>query len=79
MLPQKYPPFLLSKTMQLVAHTPLGIFKGVDVPAGHEEQKAMDAVLERIHDLEYFGIETKAGFIYMTKAMIDSSIFVLSK
>jgi len=65
--------------MKIVAHTPHGVFKGKEIEYTEEQYKVTSSFLGQLHQLEYFSFETLNGEIYMTKEMIDQSLFVLEK
>ncbi len=65
--------------MKIVAHTPHGVFNGKEIEYTEEQYKAIGSFLERLPQMKYFSLETPNGEIYMTKEMIDQSLFVLEK
>jgi len=79
MLPLKHPLFLLSKIMQIIAHTPQGIFKGLLQPYDEKQYRRLGELLSVIDTAKRYCLETDHGEFYMNKSMIDQSIFVLVK
>jgi hypothetical protein len=79
MLPLKHPLFLLSEIMQIIAHTPQGIFKGLQQPYDEKQYRRLGEVLNMIDAIKFYCLETDHGEFYMNKSMIDQSIFVLVK
>lgn len=79
MLLLKHPLFLLSEAMQIIAQTPHGIIKSVEEPYNEDRYKIRQDVLAQINTLDCYWFTTDAGQCYMSKAMIDQSIFFLVK
>ena len=79
MLLLKHLLFLLSKTMQIIAHTPLGVFKGIEQPYDEKQYRRLQELLDMIDTTKLYCLETDNGEFYMNKSMIDQSIFVLVK
>jgi hypothetical protein len=79
MLLLKHLLFLLFETMQIIAHTPLGIFKGLKQPYDEEKYQDMLYLLSGIHKTLGFNMVTDSGKCYMSKAMIDQCIFFVIK
>jgi hypothetical protein len=79
MLPLKHPLFLLSEIMQIIAQTPQGIIRSVEEPYDEEKYQRRMKVLTAIDTLDSYWFTTDIGQCYMTKAMIDQSIFFLVK
>jgi hypothetical protein len=77
MLLLKHLLFLLFETMQIIAHTPQGIVQGVKEPYDEEKYQRRMKVLEAIDTLDSYWFTTDVGQCYMSKAMIDQSIFFL--
>lgn len=65
--------------MRLVAHTKYGVFKGSEEDYDEQKYAKIGKFLENMSRLEYFCIVTDAGEVYMTKEMINDSLFVLEK
>lgn len=65
--------------MQIIAHTPQGIFKGLQQPYDEKQYRRLGELLELIDTTKLYCLETDHGGFYMNKAMIDQSIFVLVK
>ena len=79
MLLLKHLLFLLSRIMQIIAHTPLGIFKGTEQPYDEKQYRRIRELLDRINTTELYYLETDHGGFYMNKSMIDQSVFSLVK
>jgi hypothetical protein len=79
MLPLKHLLFLLSEAMQIIAQTPHGIIKSVEEPYNGDRYEFRMKVLEAIDTLDCYWFTTDVGQCYMSKAMIDQSIFFLVK
>jgi len=77
MLPLKHPLFLLLETMLIIAQTPQGIIRSVEEPYDEEKYQRRMKVLEAIDTLDSYWFTTDVGQCYMSKAMIDQSIFFL--
>ena len=66
--------------MKIIAHTPHGTFESKESEYSDEGFEALERFLERIANLTYFSFELEDDqSIYMTKAMIDQSVFILQK
>jgi hypothetical protein len=65
--------------MQIIAHTPLGIFKGTEQPYDEKQYRRIRELLDRINTTELYYLETDHGGFYMNKSMIDQSVFSLVK
>jgi hypothetical protein len=66
--------------MKIIAHTPHGVFESKESEYSDEGFEALERFLERIANLTYFSFELEDDqSIYMTKAMIDQSVFILQK
>jgi hypothetical protein len=79
MLLLKHPLFLLFETMLIIAQTPQGIVRSVEEPYDEEKYQRRMKVLEAIDTLDSYWFTTDVGQCYMSKAMIDQSIFFLVK
>ena len=79
MLLLKHLLFLLSEIMQIIAHTPQGIFKGLQKPYDEKQYRRLQELLDMIYIVKFYRLETDRGEFYMNKSMIDQSIFVLVK
>jgi len=77
MLLLKHLLFLFSETMQIIAQTPQGIVKSVEEPYDEEKYQRRMIVLAAIDRLDCYSFTTDVGHFYMSKAMIDQSIFFL--
>jgi hypothetical protein len=66
--------------MKIIAHTPHGTFESKESEYSDEGFEALEKFLEKIAELTYlsFGIEDDQS-IYMTKEMINRSVFILQK
>jgi hypothetical protein len=65
--------------MQIIAHTPLGVFKGIEQPYDEKQYRRLQELLDMIDTTKLYCLETGNGEFYMNKSMIDQSIFVLVK
>jgi hypothetical protein len=66
--------------MQLIAHTPHGIFKSKEADVSEDEYQQMQSFLEKINGLNYMTFELSEGEkVYLSKEMIGRSVFVLKK
>jgi len=65
--------------MKIVAYTPQGIFNGSETEYTEEGYKDACSFLEKLPSLEYLALGTDRGKIYITKGMIDKSLFVIEK
>jgi hypothetical protein len=79
MLLLKHLLFLLFEIMQIIAHTPQGIFKGLQQPYDEKQYRRLGELLSLIDTAKRYCLETDHGEFYMNKSMIDQSIFVLVK
>jgi hypothetical protein len=79
MLLLKHPLFLLFETMLIIAQTPQGVVRSVEEPYNEEKYQRRMKVLEAINTLDSYWFTTDVGQCYMSKAMIDQSIFFLVK
>ena len=77
MLLLKHLLFLLFETMLIIAQTPQGIVRSVEEPYDEEKYQRRMKVLEAIDTLDSYWFTTDVGQCYMSKAMIDQSIFFL--
>ena len=65
--------------MRIVAHTKYGVFYGIEEDCNESSYREVSKFLERLGTAEYFSFGTDDGEIYLTKAMIDDSVFILDK
>ena len=65
--------------MRIVALTPRGEFHSKFTEDTEENYKRFDNFLSKLNELEYMSFETDGGAIYMTKEMIQRSIFVIKE
>jgi hypothetical protein len=65
--------------MKIIAHTKYGVFEGVEKEYSEEKYYEIGKFLEKLCDLKYFSFQTDKGEIYLTKEMIDDSLFILEK
>lgn len=79
MLLLKHPLFLLSETMQIIAHTPQGIIKSVEQPYDEKKYQKYWKTLGAIDTLDCYWFTTDVGQCFMSKAMIGQSVFFLVK
>ena len=79
MLLLKHLPSHRSETMQIIAHTPQGIFKSVDEPYDETKYRLYKETLEGVNKLAYLRLTTDTGQCYISEAMIDQSVFFLVK
>ena len=63
--------------MLIIAQTPQGIIRSVEEPYDEEKYQRRMKVLEAIDTLDSYWFTTDVGQCYMSKAMIDQSIFFL--
>jgi len=79
MLLPKHLLFLLFEAMLIIAQTPQGIVRSVEEPYDEEKYQRRMKVLEAIDTFDCYWFTTDVGQCYMSKAMIDQSIFFLVK
>ena len=79
MLLLKHLPFHRSETMQIIAHTPQGVFKSVDEPYDETIYQLYKESLEGVNKLAYLRLTTDTGQCYLNPAMINQSVFLLAK
>ena len=61
--------------MKIIAHTPYGVFEGKEIT---EEQDEVEQLLSNIHKVSYFCFYLPDdSMVYLTKEMIDKSLFIL--
>jgi hypothetical protein len=66
--------------MRIIAHTPHGIFESKESEYSDKAFEALELFLERIAELGYFSFAIEDDqSIYMTKEMINRSVFILQK
>ena len=65
--------------MKIIAHTPYGVFEGVEREYNETEYEELACLLEKLPKLEYLCFNIDKGEIYMTQEMIADSLFVLEK
>lgn len=65
--------------MRIVAHTKYGVFYGIEKDYDEYDYHNLSQWLERLGTSEYFSFGTDDGEIYLTKGMIDDSVFILEK
>ena len=65
--------------MRIIAHTKHGVFKSIETEYDEGEYTARGRFLDRVNELEYFSMKTDEGAVYMSKGMIDDTLFVLEK
>jgi hypothetical protein len=65
--------------MKIIAHTKYGVFEGIERKYDETEYKEIGNFLEKIADLKYFSFKTDKGEVYMTKQMINDTLFILEK
>jgi hypothetical protein len=66
--------------MQIIAQTPQGIIKSVEQPYDENKYQKYWKTLEAIDTLDCYWFTTDVGHqCFMSKAMIDQSIFFLVK
>jgi hypothetical protein len=79
MLLLKHLPSHRFKTMQIIAHTPQGIFKTIEEPYDELIYEEYDRLLADIDKMHILSFETIDGQLYMTKGMINQSVFIVAK
>ena len=65
--------------MRIVAHTKYGVFYGIEKDYDESNYRNLGKFLEKLGSMDYFSFGTDDGEIYLTKAMIDDSLFILEK
>ena len=65
--------------MKIIAHTKYGVFEGVEKEYNEKQYVQIGKLLEQLCDLKYFSFQTNKGEIYLTKEMIDDTLFILEK
>jgi hypothetical protein len=65
--------------MQIIAHTPQGIIKSVEQPYDEKKYQKYWKTLEAIDTLDGYWFTADVGQCFMSKAMIDQSVFFLVK
>jgi hypothetical protein len=64
--------------MRVIVHTPLGTFQGSEILQEGASREQIDALLKKLCVSDRFSLEIETGeTIYMTKGIIDQSVFVL--
>ena len=79
MLLLKHLPFHRSETMQIIVQTPQGLIYGLEEPYDEDRYSLRQDVLRSIYTLDSYWFATDVGQCYMSKAMIDQSVFFLAK
>ena len=79
MLLQKHLPSHRSETMQIIAHTPQGVFKSVDEPYDELLYEELNQLVVDIDKMHVLSLETIDGQFYMTMEMINQSVFIVAK
>jgi hypothetical protein len=66
--------------MRIIAHTPHGVFESKGSEYSDKGFEALEKPLKQIAELTYlsFGLDNDQS-IYMTKEMINRSVFILQK
>lgn len=65
--------------MQIIVQTPQGIIRGIEEPYDEDRYRLRQDVLVAINTLDAYWFTTDVGQCYMSKAMIDQSVFFLVK
>ena len=65
--------------MKIIAHTKYGVFEGIERKYDETEYENIGKLLEKLPKLEYFSFMTDKGEVYMTKQMINDTLFILEK
>ncbi len=67
--------------VKIITHTKYGVFKGAETKYSEAEYRKVGQFLEQVNKLEfeYFSFTTDEGEVYMSKEMINDSLFVLEK
>jgi hypothetical protein len=65
--------------MRIVVHTKHGVFQGIEEDYTESSYLKLSEFLEKLASYEYFSFGTPNGSIYLTKAMIDDSVFIVEK
>ena len=79
MLLPKHLPSHRFKTMQIIAHTPQGVFKSVDEPYDELLYEELNQLVMDIDKMHVLSLETIDGQFYMTREMINQSVFIVAK
>jgi hypothetical protein len=65
--------------MKIVIHTKYGTYESKEQENSETVYEELKEFLSNIPSYKYISIETKSGFMYMTSAMINESLFLLEK
>lgn len=65
--------------MKIIAHTQYGTFESIEQEYTDELYDQLKELLAKMADFKYFIFETDTGNVFLTKNMIDRSIFVIEK
>ena len=65
--------------MQIIAHTPQGVFKSVDEPYDELLYEELNQLVMDIDKMHVLSLETIDGQFYMTREMINQSVFIVAK
>ena len=65
--------------MRVVAHTKYGVFYGIETDYNESDYLQIEDLLKQLGSFGFFSFETDDGEIYLTKGMIDDSLFILEK
>lgn len=77
MLPLKHLLFLLSKIMQLIVTTPLGVVKGKKEDYDQKNFIAMTDYIADAEAISHITIATEDGLVILHKDIISNSVFQL--
>jgi hypothetical protein len=65
--------------MKIVVHTKYGLYESKEQENTDEVYDKLREFLSNIPNYKYLSIETETGFIYMSSAMINESLFILER
>lgn len=64
----------------IIAHTPIGVFKGEERPATEGEVTGVEDLLKKIAEAgDYFTLVTAKGKVILSKGVIQQTVFEIVK
>lgn len=65
--------------MKIIVHTKYGTYESREQESTEEVYEKLKKFLSNIANYKYISVETKNGYLYMTSAMINDSVFLIEK
>lgn len=65
--------------MKLAVYTKYGMFESIDQDYTEEYYEQVKELLSKLPEFKYFTFETDEGSVYLTKDMIQDSLFKIVK